>query len=85
MDPSIGNWSFPCGSHYWLKNNKVQWSHQWSKAQIESGQEFDMLKKQQYLEVKNSEVIEEIAHKRDLEKEKASSKSFWQKLLDKIF
>lgn len=21
--PSIGNWSFECQSHYWIKNNKV--------------------------------------------------------------
>lgn len=21
LDPSIGNWSFPCQSHYWIRNN----------------------------------------------------------------
>ena len=23
LDPSIGNWSFACQSHYWIRNNKV--------------------------------------------------------------
>ena len=23
--PSIGNWSFPCHSHYWITKNKVEW------------------------------------------------------------
>ena len=26
--PSIGNWSFECRSHYWIKNNKVVWCKQ---------------------------------------------------------
>lgn len=24
--PSIGNWSFPCRSHYWIKGNRVVWA-----------------------------------------------------------
>ena len=26
LAPSIGNWSFPCRSHYWIANNKVRWA-----------------------------------------------------------
>ena len=26
LHPSIGNWSFPCRSHYWVKNNQVVWA-----------------------------------------------------------
>ena len=32
--PSIGNWSLPCRSHYWIRNNGVQWAPQWSPKQI---------------------------------------------------
>lgn len=39
--PSIGNWSFPCKSHYWLENNTVYWSEKWSKAKIKMGREKD--------------------------------------------
>lgn len=24
--PSIGNWSFPCKSHYWIMGNHVRWA-----------------------------------------------------------
>ncbi|RKD92522.1 DUF6527 family protein [Mangrovibacterium diazotrophicum] len=34
--PSIGNWSFECQSHYWIKNNKVIWAEKWSKRQIKA-------------------------------------------------
>ena len=34
--PSIGNWSFPCQSHYWIKRNKVVWSSAMTKKEIES-------------------------------------------------
>ena len=26
LDPSIGNWSFPCQSHYWLERGRVSWA-----------------------------------------------------------
>src|SRR5712664_1055270 len=25
LHPSIGNWSFPCRSHYWIKQDRVEW------------------------------------------------------------
>lgn len=24
--PSVGNWSFPCQSHYWIDDNRVRWA-----------------------------------------------------------
>ena len=26
LHPSIGNWQFPCRSHYWIRGNKVVWA-----------------------------------------------------------
>lgn len=46
--PSIGNWSFKCKSHYWIKKSKVQWSEQWSQRQIDAGREQDTLNKQTF-------------------------------------
>lgn len=34
--PSIGNWSFPCQSHYWIKESRVTWDVQWSRSRIEA-------------------------------------------------
>ena len=37
IHPSIGNWAFPCRSHYWIKHGVVEWSHDMSNAAIEKG------------------------------------------------
>lgn len=34
LTPSVGNWSFPCKSHYWIKNNTVRWAGAISPDQI---------------------------------------------------
>jgi hypothetical protein len=33
--PSIGNWSFPCQSHYWITDGQVDWVGAMSSARIE--------------------------------------------------
>lgn len=35
--PSIGNWKFPCRSHYWIKGNKVKWAPQRLDAETNAG------------------------------------------------
>lgn len=50
LHPSIGNWSFRCGSHYWIKKNKVHWSEQWSQRQIAAGRVQDNMNKQTYFD-----------------------------------
>jgi len=54
--PSIGNWSLPCRSHYWIRRGHIQWAEQWSEAQIRSGRERDRLAKQrQYGELPDAQ------------------------------
>ncbi|MEX1007426.1 MAG: DUF6527 family protein [Acidimicrobiia bacterium] len=36
LSPSIGSWSFPCQSHYWITRGTVHWARRWSQQQIES-------------------------------------------------
>ena len=45
LDPSIGNWSFLCRSHYWLERGRVSWALQWSSAEIERGRALDRIRK----------------------------------------
>lgn len=45
LDPSIGNWSFPCQSHYWVRNGRIRWAAKWSKDRIEAGRAFDFERK----------------------------------------
>lgn len=32
--PSIGNWEFPCRSHYWIHDGRVQWAEAWSLRRV---------------------------------------------------
>ncbi len=48
LDPSIGNWSFKCQSHYWIKNNKVEWSNKWTKDMIDACRSKDRIIKDKY-------------------------------------
>jgi hypothetical protein len=34
LSPSIGNWSFPCQSHYWIRKGKVDWASKFSEEKI---------------------------------------------------
>jgi len=48
LDPSIGNWSFDCQSHYWIKRNQAIWSYRWSSEQIQSNRAYDRNAKEHY-------------------------------------
>ena len=41
LSPSVGNWSFPCKSHYWIANNSVCWAAAMSTHQIAAVKERD--------------------------------------------
>lgn len=41
--PSIGNWSFPCRSHYWIDHNRVKWASAMTKKQIAQVRQKDRL------------------------------------------
>jgi hypothetical protein len=43
--PSIGNWSYPCQSHYWITENRVVWARRWSRAEVEAGRAQDLMAK----------------------------------------
>lgn len=35
--PSIGSWSLPCRSHYWIRRNKAVWAADWAEDEIVEG------------------------------------------------
>jgi Family of unknown function (DUF6527) len=37
ISPSVGNWSFPCKSHYIIREDRVIWAGDWSPERIEAG------------------------------------------------
>ncbi|MCF8276996.1 MAG: hypothetical protein K9J17_09690 [Flavobacteriales bacterium] len=48
LSPSIGNWSLPCQSHYWIKDNQVEWSGQWSRKRVDASNRIDRVAKEEY-------------------------------------
>jgi hypothetical protein len=46
LKPSIGNWSFPCQSHYVLSGGRVHWADRWSRERIALGREADRKRKE---------------------------------------
>ncbi len=50
LDPSIGNWSFPCRSHYWVRRNRVRWAGSWSREEVEVGRARDRAAKARQFE-----------------------------------
>jgi hypothetical protein len=55
LSPSIGNWSFPCQSHYWVKSNNIEWAGAWSSEKISAGRKVDHYQKTKHesIELKN--------------------------------
>lgn len=41
LNPSIGNWDFPCRSHYWIRRNRVVWSGSMTQQEIRRVKERD--------------------------------------------
>ena len=46
LDPSIGNWSFDCKSHYWIRGNRVRWAARWSPKEIDAARSRDRFAKE---------------------------------------
>jgi hypothetical protein len=38
LSPSIGNWNFPCRSHYWIRDGRVEWSLSMTDTEIARNQ-----------------------------------------------
>ena len=48
LTPSIGNWGFPCRSHYWIKSNKIRWAEVWTPEEVAAGRQREARDREQY-------------------------------------
>ena len=46
LSPSIGNWSFQCRSHYWIRRSEIQWADDWTDEEIVAGRANDRISKE---------------------------------------
>lgn len=53
LHPSIGNWSFPCRSHYIIWKNQVIWAGSMTQAQVERVKKRDQAEKVAYIAAVN--------------------------------
>jgi hypothetical protein len=78
LHPSIGNWSFPCQSHYWIRNNRIEWAPKWSRQQIEHGRFRDSFVKEDYFGAVNTTADKVTKHDSDNIERSSPTRSFWQ-------
>lgn len=45
VSPSVGNWSLPCRSHYYVRAGAVVWAGDWSEEKIRRGRDADLKRK----------------------------------------
>lgn len=69
--PSIGNWSFACQSHYWIRKGRVEWAGKFSEDKIALVRQKDGLAKSNYYD-------------QNLEKQPKKSKSIQSRLKDML-
>ena len=90
LRPSIGNWSFPCESHYWITNNSIEWAGKWTQKQIEAGRAREDRADEEYFEsmkpsmseipeVELSNIIKEPMPRGKIAPEDEISTGIWSK------
>jgi Family of unknown function (DUF6527) len=82
LDPSIGNWSLACQSHYWIRNNRVKWARRWSQKEIETERAHDRLAKQRYFDTSRAPTGSEAAAEAEdgRPEQDKSDRRLWRKL-----
>jgi hypothetical protein len=54
LRPSIGNWQWPCKSHYWIIAGKVRWADQWTPEQVARGRRAEEERRREYYESRHA-------------------------------
>lgn len=65
LTPSIGNWGFPCRSHYWIDVGRIRWSGPWNPGQIAAGRARDDHGRARYFAQRASDTSSPLAPERD--------------------
>lgn len=81
--PSIGNWSFPCRSHYWIKRDAVTWAPRMSRSAIEIGRRKDRWAKEAYFAPDEAPELEFQVPAEVVTRE--ANESAWSKLKRRLF
>jgi len=77
LEPSIGNWSFPCRSHYWIDEGSVRWARSFSEDEVALVRQDARGRRAAYYEMKQGEPSRGLQG-RDPEP------GFWKSILGKF-
>src|ERR1035441_9404483 len=80
LDPSIGNWSFPCRSHYWVRNNRALWAEDWSQSRIDANRAYDRRAKEKYFASNEEPGVVVGAARSPKQPAPAQKAAWWKKL-----
>lgn len=58
LAPSVGNWSFPCRSHYWIDDGTVRWAHSFSETEITQVRREARARRAGYYDGERSDLVE---------------------------
>jgi len=56
LKPSIGNWSFDCKSHYWIRNNSIVWDEKWDVNKIEMARKSEVIDRLNYFNLNENQL-----------------------------
>lgn len=79
LDPSIGNWSFECQSHYWIKDSMVMWAPKWSREKIAVGRAHDRFAKERYFDAVGTKTDETTKDTPKMSESVRAQSGLWQK------
>lgn len=90
LSPSIGNWSLPCRSHYWIKDGHVEAAATWSNERVEAARSFDQAQKRAFYESlqeppPSQQSAEQSEHATKQDSSSRTKKSMLRRIVDFIF
>jgi hypothetical protein len=80
LEPSIGNWNFPCRSHYFITGNQVRWVPQWSEERVSAGRAYNVYNKENNYSKTEVPSTNDTLVTVSTQKGIKSKESFWMRL-----
>ncbi|WP_066769250.1 DUF6527 family protein [Sphingobium sp. CCH11-B1] len=84
LDPSVGNWSFPCQSHYIIKRNRIVWAGSMTREQIERGRQHDRALRDRHYGGRNDAAVEQSESQKPISPQPSvqpDKRPFWRRWL----
>lgn len=75
LAPSIGNWSLPCRSHYWIVEGEVQWARSFSDNRVTLARQEARKRRAAYYQGEGAELVEGLPGR---DAQRGAGRSIWR-------